>query len=234
MKMMADAIISLQEESGKLKTDFYMPLRDIDQMYYPGETLLALMRYYKLTKYEPALKAVEKAFPYYVSFWNKKENQDGPFVPWQIRAFQELYSVKKEKKYADFVFSLADWMIDRYKPLYKDAIPGRQGAFDTQFASTAVYSEGFSQALALAIEVKDEARIKKYGSVLKGNMGYLLGLQIKPEDAYWIKRPAKATGGIVLKTDVNELRLDATYHAISAINYTTKLFNSDQWNAIVW
>ncbi|HNW83636.1 MAG TPA: hypothetical protein PKG52_12185 [bacterium] len=234
MKMMADAIISLQEENGKLKTDFYMPLRDIDQMYYPGETLLALMRYYKFTKYEPALKAVEKAFPYYVSFWNNKENQDGPFVPWQIRAFQELYSVKKEKKYADFVFSLADWMMDHYKPLHKDAIPGRQGAFDTQFASTAVYSEGFSQALALAIEIKDDARIKKYGSVLKGNMGYLLGLQIRPEDAFWIKRPDKAVGALVLKTDVNELRLDATYHAISAINYTTKLFNSDQWNAIVW
>lgn len=234
MKMMADAIISLQEENGKFRTDFYRPLRDIDQMYYPGETLLALMRYYRLTKYEPALKAAEKAFPFYLEFWNDKKNQDGPFVPWQIRAFHEVYMVKKEKKYADFVFSLADWMIGRYPPLKSEAVPGRQGAFNSQFASTAVYAEGFAQALALAIEVKDQERIKKYSSVLKGNMGYLLGLQIKTEDTYWIKRPEKTKGAIVFKTDNNELRLDSTYHAISAINYTTKMFNSDQWRSIVW
>ena len=234
MKMMADAIISLQDENGKFRTDFYRPLRDIDQMYYPGETLLALMRYYRLTKYEPALKAAEKAFPFYQEFWSNKDNRDGPFVPWQIRAFQELYSVKKEKKYADFVFSLADWMVGRYPPLKSDAAIGRQGAFNTQFASTAVYSEGFSQALALAVELKDQERVKKYSSILKGNMGYILGLQIKPEDTYWIKRPEKAKGAIVFKTDNNELRLDSTYHAISAINYTTKMFNSDQWKAIVW
>ena len=97
-----------------------------------------------------------------------------------------------------------------------------------------MYAEGFAQALALAIEVKDQERINKYSSVLKGNMGYLLGLQIKPEDTYWMKRPEKAKGAIVFRTDNNELRLDSTYHAISAINYTTKMFNSDQWRSIVW
>lgn len=234
MKLMADAIISLQEESGKLKTDFYRPLRDIDQMYYPGETLLVLIRYYKHSKYEPALKAVQKAFPFYRDFWSKKENQDGPFVPWQVRAYQEAYTVTKNKQYAEFVFDMMDWMLKRYTPLGRDAIPGRQGAMDTQFASTAVYSEGLSQAYALALELKDEKRIEYYGKVLKGTLGYLLGLQFKPEDTYWIKRPEKVIGATALRPDINELRLDATYHAISAIHDTVKLLDEKSWNAIIW
>lgn len=234
MKLMADAIISLQESNGKLKTDFYRPLRDIDQMYYPGETLLVLIRYYKHSKYEPALKTVQKAFPFYRDFWSKKENQDGPFVPWQIRAYQETYMVTKDKAYAEFVFSLMDWMLDKYTPLGRDAIAGRQGALDTQFASTAVYSEGLSQAYALAIELKDEKRISHYGKVLKGTLGYLLGLQFKKEDTYWMKRSEKVTGAVALRPDINELRLDATYHAISAIHYTTKLLDDKSWNSIIW
>ena len=231
MRKMADAIISLQEDNGKLKTDFYRPLRDIDQLYYPGETLLAMIRYYKLSKYEPAKKMVEKAFPFYLEFWD--DNKDGPFVPWQIRAYQELYQVSPEKKYADYVFDLMDWMIKRYKPVTAEAGPGREGAFSTQFASTAVYSEGLSQAYALALEVKDKKRIKLYGKTLKGTLGYLLGLQFKKEDTYWIKRPEKVIGATALRPDINELRLDATYHAISAIHYSTKLMSEKHWNSIV-
>ena len=231
MKKMADAIISLQEDNGKLRTDFYRPLRDIDQLYYPGETLLAMIRYYKLSKYEPAKKAVEKAFPFYLEFWD--DNKDGPFVPWQIRAYQELYQVSPQKKYADFVFDLMDWMLKRYTLVGPEAGHGRDGAFSTQFASTAVYSEGLSQAYALALEIKDQKRIQIYGKALKGTLGYLLGLQFKEEDTYWMKRPGKVIGATALRPDINELRLDATYHSISAIHYSTKLISEKHWNSIV-
>jgi hypothetical protein len=234
MKMMADAIISLQEENGKLRTDFYRPLRDIDQMFYPGETLLILMRYYKLKKYKPALEAVEKAFPFYREFWNDRKNQDGPFVPWQARAYHEAWEVTKKQEYANFVFTLTDWLIKRYKPLGREAGHGRAGAFDTQFASTAVYSEGMAQAYDLALALDDKERIETYGRVLKGNLGYLLGLQFKKDDVYWIKRPGKAIGATGMRPDWNELRLDATYHAISAIHYTTNLVDDEEWNKIKW
>ena len=150
MKQMVDAIISLQQPDGKLLTDFNGKHRDVDQNYYPGETLLMLMRYYKKTGYKPALEAVEKAYPFYQAFWNKKENQQGPFVPWQARAYQEAYSATKDRRYADFVFQLMDWMLKKYKPLGSDAEPGRQGALNTQFAGTGVYSEGLSAATRLA------------------------------------------------------------------------------------
>ena len=231
MRKMADAIISLQEKNGKLRTDFYRPLRDIDQLYYPGETLLAMIRYYKLAKYEPAKMMVEKAFPFYLEFWD--DNKEGPFVPWQIRAYQELYQFSPKKKYADFVFDLMDWMIKRYTPVSAEAGHGREGAFSTQFASTAVYSEGLSQAYALALEVKDKKRSELYGKTLKGTLGYLLGLQFKKEDTYWVKRPEKVVGATALRPDINELRLDATYHSISAIHYSTQLISKKHWNSIV-
>ena len=234
MKKMADAIISLQQPDGKLLTDFAGNYRDVDQKYYPGETLLILMRYYNKTGYKPALDAVEKAYPFYQSFWNNKENQDGPFVPWQARAYQEAYSATKDKKYADFVFQLMDWMLKKYKPLGKDAVPGRQGALNTQFAGTGVYSEGLSAAVRLAREVGDKARYERYSKVLRGTMGYLLGLQFKDEDTYWVKRPDKVRGALSMRPDNEELRIDSTYHAISAVHYTSKLFTDEEWKAIEW
>jgi|GEM_PF-1184711 hypothetical protein len=234
MKKMADAIISLQQPDGRLLTDFAGQYRDIDQMYYPGETLLALVRYYKKTKYKPALEAVEKAYPFYQDFWNKKDNQQGSFVPWQARAYQEAYSVTKDKRYANFVFQLMDWMLKKYKPLGRDAVPGRQGALNTQFAGTGVYSEGLSAAVRLAREVGDKERVERYTKALRGTMGYVLGLQIKDEDTYWIKRPDKVLGALSMRPDNEELRIDSTYHAISAVHYTSKLFTDAEWKAIEW
>ena len=234
MKKMVDAIISLQQPDGKLLTDFNGKHRDVDQNYYPGETLLMLMRYYKKTKYKPALEAVEKAYTFYQAFWNKKENQQGPFVPWQARAYQEAYSVTKDKRYADFVFQLMDWMLKKYKPLGSDAEPGRQGALSTQFAGTGVYSEGLSAATRLAREVGDKERYEKYSKALRGMMGYVLGLQFKDEDTYWVKRPDKVRGALSMRPDNEELRIDSTYHAISGVHYTSKLFTDEEWKAIEW
>ena len=234
MKKMADAIISLQQPDGKLLTDFAGNYRDVDQMYYPGETLLMLMRYYNKTGYKPALDAVEKAYPFYQDFWNKKDNQQGPFVPWQARAYQEAYSTTKNRKYAGFVFQLMDWMLKKYKPLGSDAVPGRQGALNTQFAGTGVYSEGLSAAVRLAREVGDTNRVEIYTKALRGTMGYVLGLQFKEEDTYWVKRPDKVTGALSMRPDNEELRIDSTYHAISAVHYTSKLFTDEEWKAIKW
>ena len=234
MKQMVDAIISLQQPDGKLLTDFNGNHRDVDQNYYPGETLLMLMRYYKKTGYKPALEAVEKAYTFYQAFWNKKENQQGPFVPWQARAYQEAYSATKDKRYADFVFQLMDWMLKKYKPLGSDAEPGRQGALSTQFAGTGVYSEGLSAATRLAREVGDKERYEKYSKALRGMMGYVLGLQFKDEDTYWVKRPDKVRGALSMRPDNEELRIDSTYHAISGVHYTSKLFTDEEWKAIEW
>ena len=234
MKQMTDAIISLQQPDGKLLTDFAGNYRDVDQMYYPGETLLILARYYKKTKYKPALEAVEKAYEFYQAFWNNKENQQGPFVPWQVRAYQEAWSITKDRRYADFVFQLEDWMLKKYKPLGSDAEPGRQGALSTQFAGTGVYSEGLSAATRLAREIGDKERYERYSKALRGMMGYVLGLQFKDEDTYWVKRPDKVRGALSMRPDNEELRIDSTYHAISGVHYTSKLFTDEEWKAIEW
>ena len=234
MKQMADAIISMQQPDGKLLTDFHGKSRDVDQNYYPGETLLALIRYYKKTGYKPALEAVEKAYTFYQAFWNKKENQQGPFVPWQARAYQEAWSATKDKRYADFVFQLMDWMLKKYKPLGSDAEPGRQGALSTQFAGTGVYSEGLSAATRLAREIGDKERYERYSKALRGMMGYALGRQFKDEDTYWVKRPDKVRGALSMRPDNEELRIDSTYHSISGVHYTSKLFTDEEWKAIEW
>ena len=125
-------------------------------------------------------------------------------------------------------------MLKKYKPLGSDAEPGRQGALSTQFAGTGVYSEGLSAATKLAREAGDKERYEKYSKALRGMMGYVLGLQFKDEDTYWVKRPDKVRGALSMRPDNEELRIDSTYHAISGVHYTSKLFTDEEWKAIEW
>ncbi len=230
MKRLADSILKLQEPSGKWRTDFVKPLRDIDQLFFPGETMLVLMEYYKKVKDERIKKAVEKAFPYYLNFW--KEKKEGPFVPWQIRAYAQLYDVDPQQKYADFVYSLADWMLNKYHPLGMDTGYGRAGALNRMYASTGVYMEGLATAYRIAKKAGDKKRADRYAKAVHGGSGYALGLQFKPQDTFRYPKPDKIRGGLVMKPFNSEMRLDSTYHSVSALHMTYHLFSDAEWNAL--
>ncbi|MCK5809171.1 hypothetical protein KAH37_09325 [bacterium] len=228
MKKLSDSILKLQNPDGMWRTDFIKPLREIDQLFFPGETMLAMMEYYKYSGDKKIKAAVAKAFPYYVNFWkNKKE---GPFVPWQIRAYAQMYDVDPQKKYADFVFDLADWMLNKFTPLTMDVGYGRAGALNRMYASTGVYMEGLATAYDVAVKAKDAKRAEKYARAIHGGSGYALGLQWKEADGFRYPKPKVILGGLVMKPFNSEMRLDSTYHSVSALQITYNLFTDQQWS----
>ncbi len=230
MAKLAGSLADRQAESGRLRTDFRGEGRAVDQLYYPGETLLALMRYYQVSQDPEALAVVERAFPYYQDFWSRR--QEGPFVPWQVRAYAAAYEATGKTAYRDYVFRLQDWLLDSYPPLGSEAPIGQRGAFAGMFASTGVYAEGLVAAYRLARATGDTARTRRYREVLEGNINYLAGLQFTRPATYYLPHPERIVGAFAMKPYDNTLRLDSTYHALSAIHMARRVWAQDPHLAV--
>lgn len=204
------------ETSGRFRTFYLPPNVDRNQNFYPGEAMLALMMVYGKIKNEKYLDSVEKSFDYYAEFFRKNKNP--AFVPWHTMTDYRLYKATDNKKYADFIFEMNDFLI---KIQHKNCEPnpyylGR--FFDPEHSeygpphasSTAVYVEGLTYAYRLAKEVNDVERAEKYKEAILLGTRSLMQLQFKEGDK-------KVLGGIRKTIDDSELRIDNTQHTIMAL-----------------
>lgn len=230
MEALSTAIIAEQAPDGRFSTDFLNADRDIDQQFYPGEGMLSLMRYHRATGNKAAKDAVANAFDWYKGFWQREKH--GPYVPWQIRAYSELYQVDPQPKYRDYVFDLMDWMLKEMPPEPMSVGLHLAGSLHRMPASTGVYTEGLEAAWHLARETGDAEREARYGKALAGALRYVAALQFKEHDVYAYPRPEKIYGALATKPTNNELRLDFTYHGISAMNAATTHLTPAQWEAL--
>lgn len=230
MAKLANAIMQEQQPSGRFSTDFvHATDREIDQLFYPGEAMLALMLYHERTNDPRAMETVARAFAYYREY--KRGRSEAPYVPWQIRCFSALYRYTRHDVHRDYCFELADWMLDKY-PLIEDlGAPEECGALSSNLASTGVYAEGLAAAYRLAVESQDLRRTERYGFALAGCARYLTGLQFKQQDVYPYASPKRMLGALATKPRDNALRLDFTYHAISALRMITQFMDEAQWRA---
>ena len=89
--------------------------------------------------------------------------------------------------------------------------PGRVGV------STAVYLEGFTDALALARQRGDRRRSTRYEAVVRAAARYVLQLMVRPEECYYIGTPKDAVGGIRTTLTNHRLRIDHVQHALFAL-----------------
>ncbi|MCA9572604.1 MAG: hypothetical protein KC656_32410, partial [Myxococcales bacterium] len=106
------------------------------------------------------------------------------------------------------------------------------GSLSRNSASTGVYAEGIEAAWALARRVGDRAREERYGNALVAASRYAIQLQYREHDVYAYARPAKVLGGLPTNPAVNEMRLDFTYHAISALHAAHRHTTPTQWKAM--
>ncbi len=244
----ANSILYLLNKDGSFKTFYesttpnkWKNFQDI----YPGQALLSLVKFYKIKPQREYLEALEKAYNYYYNYWKNNKNFD--FPPWQISAYSEMYRITKEKKYADFVFEMADWMIksgqqhNEYS-IYKDYV----GGFGSPPSiKTACLLMGLIDAYDIACILNDKYRMNIYKKCIKMGMHFILNLQYKPEDLYYInikntKRskniwdyPWRSTpysrtkGGFRFSLYSNMLRIDSTYYALFTL--TKALQYIDEW-----
>jgi len=230
-RKLVNGILWLQRPSGMFITAFPPAQSIAAQNYFPGEALLALAAHYKL---EPSSR-VNEAFGAAIKFYRDyfRDRRSPAFVPWQVQAFAEMARQSKRRDYVDYVFEMTDWLaekqLDRSNCPYPEMwggvasySPGRAGV------STASYLEGFTDALALARRVGDKERQARYQRLVSSAARFVMQLQFRPEEAYFVRSPQDAVGGIRTSPSLNLLRIDHCQHALVALIKTRQVLFGDE------
>ncbi len=221
MKGLASRLLAEQQADGRLLTDFEAGGESgID--FYPGESLLALTKYYYETGDIRYYDAVAKAFPYYSDYWRSHKNT--AFVPWQTQTYYLMYQKNNNPEWADFVFEMNDWLVDNYQQLQSD-YPDYLGGFKkVPGNSSSAYAEGISDAYSLAKMVKDENHEKKFLKSARLVARFVMQGQLTNENAFYYKNAERAVGGFRMSLLDNRIRCDNNQHAILSL---MKVFRYD-------
>ena len=220
----------LQRPSGMFVTSFPPAPRLDAQNYFPGEALLAMAMHYRHHPSADILEAFDTAMGFYRQYF--RDTRTPAFVPWQVQAYALMASFAKRQDYVQYVFELTDWLAEKQLTPSNCDWPEMWGgiaAYQTGRAgvATAAYLEGFADALALARETGDQGRAQRYEQVVRGAARFVMQLQVKPEEAYFVRSPQDAVGGVRTTPALNLLRIDHVQHALVALIKARKVLYRD-------
>jgi AMMECR1 domain-containing protein len=214
LKLLADGILSQQQEDGSYKT-YFQSEKNSGQDFYPGEAMLALMRYAEISEDTKYLESVKKASPYYRDYW--RQNKNTAFIPWHSQANLLLYKKTEDKEIAEFVFEMNDWLVENYQDLPRE-YPDKEGGFkSTPGNSSSAYLEGVNDAYTLAVLVGDEEHKEKYKKALRSGVRFILQMQYHDGNTFYLTRPERAIGGFRENLTRANIRNDYVQHAAHAL-----------------
>jgi hypothetical protein len=216
-RQMVNGMLELQHPSGMFITAF-PPARELGaQDYFPGEALLALSEDYAHEPTAEVRDAFDRAINFYRDYF--KKHPSPAFVPWQVQAYAQMVHFTKRKDYTEYVFELTDWLAaDQITPA-NNPWPEMWGGIASYQegragVATAAYLEGFADALILARQVGDEERVRRYEEVVRLAARFVMQLQFREEEAYFVPFPADVVGGIRTSPSLGFLRIDHSQHAL--------------------
>lgn len=212
-----NGMLWLQRPSGMFVTAFPPAVELESQDYFPGEALLAMARHYQESPSAKVLEAFDLAHGFYRGYF--RESPSPAFVPWQVQAYSIMAQLTKRKDFADFVFEMTDWLASMQMTKTDCEWPDLWGGVSAyqkgrSGVSTAAYLEGFADALDLARQIGDVERTKRYEPVVRDAARFVLQLQVRPEEAYFVRSPHDAVWGIRTAPGLNLLRIDHCQHAL--------------------
>ena len=134
---------------------------------------------------------------------------------WMSYAYDDLYRVTHDEAYIDHAYKIARAIHKKQRAPADAPAPDFIGTFydgTTTPASTRV--EAYDADIAVSrFAGKPDAWLLDPAVVVARSM---LGQQYDADDAYWLKNPAKALGGVRESLFVNDVRIDYVQHAMSA------------------
>jgi hypothetical protein len=149
-------------------------------------------------------------------------------VPWQVQAYAIIAERTKRREYVDYVFELTDWLAEQQLTETNCPWPELWGGIASYQphragVSTASYLEGFADALALARAVGDRKRTARYEALVRQAARFVMQLQFREEEAYFVRTKQDAVGGIRTAPALNLLRIDHCQHALVALLKTRRV-----------
>ncbi|MBZ0273415.1 hypothetical protein K8I61_15355 [bacterium] len=197
-------------------------------IYYPGEAMLGLIRYYKMLEREGGdarrpeiLEAVRCAADYLI---NERWNMLGlrfnvPPDAWLMLALDELHSVDPRPEYAEYAFAIADgigadqWI--RFLPPRDYA--GGYYPVPPAVTPAGSRSEGLTATWRIAQRIGDEKKMKELETIIMRAAKFQIGGMIRPQFAGLYPNPKRALGAFRHSPVRNTTRIDYNQHNISGL-----------------
>ena len=228
---LVNAMLWLQRPSGLFVTAFPPAVEIKGQEYFPGEALLALAREYARQPSATILDAFDRSITFYREYF--RAGRKPAFVPWQIQAFALMAHQTKRRDFVDYVFELADWLAAKQLNASNCDWPELHGGVAAHGngragAGTASYLEGFTDALGVARAFGDSQRVRQYESAVRLATRFVMQLEVRSEEARFMRSPQDAVGGIRTSPALNRLRIDHSQHALIALIKARKILFGDK------
>ena len=209
MEAYKNFILKMQKPNGSFQC-FYGDKEDEHSDYYPGEALLALATYHRMTGDEEVLDSLRSGLEYYNDYFS-----DGytAYSPWATEPIAYLHSLEGGEDLVLKANSMANsckkgqvvhaWGLD---PFYI-------GAFSSNpRASTASRIESVCDAYLLALRNNDINNMTRYYSSMNLCAGFLMRFQIGEDLASTLPDSERSLGGIPNSSDDLTIRIDNVQH----------------------
>lgn len=220
---------------------------------YPGEILLAISRIYGATGDEKYAEAFERGTRFYDRWWKSVSQQRLPdgtytdpvrvdlvqFVPWISMAMADMYprvvqsAPRRARDYARFGIDASAWIAEEYqfddaRSFFPDYLGGYyKMATELPAMHGCVYTEGTAAAYELARLTGDRRRAQLHRATILGCRFAIQQIVAPGVSDFWMPNPSRAHGGVRYSLNGNKLRIDYSYHSMSAIYQALKYMTAE-------
>ncbi len=203
-----------------------------EPLYYPGESMLALSKYYEQTHDKRWLDAAMHIADWQIRRFNLGRMADH----WVIQGLYQIYRHTGDRWYAEAALEMADSYIDTQCPPNTPPFPDYFGAYRRQNETPRTTragsrSEAMTAAVRTAWAIGADAR--PYEDSLLFAAKHQIEQQFRPENSFFLPRPDRALGGFRAGLVDNQLRIDFNQHScvglIGALEVAVKREGIEPW-----
>jgi uncharacterized protein YyaL (SSP411 family) len=211
----------LERESGKkLKRE---------PVYYPGEAVLSLLRFYAIDPQQAYLDAARRGVDYVVHVRDANVSEDNQeHDHWMAYALNDLYRVTRDPAYLEHAFKIGRAIQRKQHGQLAAPAPDWPGTFyEGQTTPGATRVEAYDAQIALSrFAGKPDAWLLGPAREVASSM---LGQQFDEDNDYWLKNPAKSRGGVRESLFVQDIRIDYVQHAMSAWLHLARILRNPDY-----
>jgi hypothetical protein len=188
---------------------------------HPAQALLALLDDRPTRMDRRTDRVFERALEHYRERFRREPTIEA--AAWLVQPFAQRALESGEHEMVRFAFELGDWLIERqltssncpWPELHGGVVPEPEMTPDI---STAVVLSGWLDCLSLARRSGDAERTKAYELAAQRAARFVLQLQMRESEAYYVRVVRDVVGGVRTSPADNRMPLENLQYALLALN----------------
>jgi len=212
-------LLDMIDEDGKVFRRYSESLRlekvKREPLYYPGETMLALMRFYEATEDPRWLEGARRIADRQSAHYARKRFRTPDH--WVMQAYWPLWQVTKDEKYVESAYAMATHYTSELYNFVWSPWPDYDGAWRRvddlpRTTRAGSRSEALRAVVNLGWERGDDMTVHE--DALLAAARHLDEQQFSERNSYWLPNPEEAYGAYPMGLVDNHCRIDNNQHAL--------------------